>query len=74
MLTHRTESGTVWKGEKEELSADLDGDYLSSVVVPAFGAGAVRLVTEVVTLRAVVQLRRLQGNVLRAALAHAALG
>jgi len=54
MIKHRTKSGAFWKGDKEELSAALDGDDLLSIVVPAFRADTVRFVTEVVTLWAVV--------------------
>tara|TARA_A100001037_G_scaffold103966_1_gene94574 strand:- start:516 stop:677 length:162 start_codon:yes stop_codon:yes gene_type:complete len=53
MLTHRMDSGAAVNGG-EGLGADLDGDDLSTVVMPTLGAGSVRLIAEVVTLRAVV--------------------
>ena len=48
MLTHRMDSGAAVNGGGG-LGADLDGDDLSTVVMPTLGAGSVRLIAEVVT-------------------------
>ena len=58
----------------DESGADLDADDLFSLVMPALGAGAVALVAQMIALRTVIQLRRVELAVACPALANAALG
>jgi|TARA_B110000467_G_scaffold107527_1_gene97875 hypothetical protein len=58
----------------DESGADLDADDLFALVMPALGAGAVALVAQMIALRTVVQLRRVELAVACPALADAALG
>jgi cystathionine beta-lyase family protein involved in aluminum resistance len=64
----------VAPGFGDESGADLDADDLFALVMPALGAGAVALVAQMIALRTVVQLRRVELAVASPALADAALG
>ena len=58
----------------DESGADLDADDLFALVMPAFGAGAMALVAQIIALRTVVQLRSVEFAIAGPALADAALG
>jgi len=74
LIKQKARPGWLRPAFGDESGADLDADDLFALVVPALGAGAVALVAQMITLRTVVQLRRVKLAVAGPALADAAFG
>ena len=74
LIKQKTRPGWLRPGFGDESGADLDADDLFALVMPALRAGAVALVAQMIALRAVVQLRRVELAVAGPALADTALG
>jgi len=74
LMKKQTLPGWLRPGFGNESGADFDADDLFALVMSALRAGAVALVAQMVALRAVVQLRRVELAVAGTALSDAALG
>jgi hypothetical protein len=74
LIKHKARPGRLRPRFGDESGADLDADDLFALIVTALGAGAVALVAQMIALRTVVQLRRVELAVAGPALTDAALG
>ena len=74
LIKHKARPGRLRPRFGDESGADLDADDLFALVMPALGASAVALVAQMIALRTVVQLRRVELAIAGPAFTDAALG